>query len=255
MANLLQSGDASTARPADARVSAARLLSCVSVIVPIGPGESAWRGLLPSFSDLASDAELVLVAAQPAPPDFDRLLAGWGIVCNVRWIQSTPGRASQLNVGARLATREFAWFLHADCRFDRGALVRLESLLDVNGNALHYFDLAYEHDGPHLTWLNAWGAYFRSRLLGLPFGDQGFCLRRDTFYQLGSFDEAVPYGEDHLLVWAAHRSHVPVRSVSATITTSARKYATDGWPRTTARHFWRTWRQGLPQWIRLHWGR
>jgi hypothetical protein len=126
-----------------------------------------------------------------------------------------------------------------------GAAVR-----DAPG-ALHYFDLAFLGDGPRRCKLNALGARFRSRVLGMPFGDQGLCVRRDLFEALGGYDEAARYGEDHLLVWAARRAGVRLHPVGQRLRTSARKYGRQGWARTTARHLVLTLRQALPQALRL----
>ena len=37
----------------------------LAVVVPIGPGERAWRGLLPALADLPRGARVVLVASRP----------------------------------------------------------------------------------------------------------------------------------------------------------------------------------------------
>jgi hypothetical protein len=95
----------------------------------------------------------------------------------------------------------------------------------------------------------------RSRFLGLPFGDQGFCLSREHFQQIGRFDEHASYGEDHLLVWSARRQGILIRSVGASIATSARKYQAHGWLRMTLRNAWLTWRQAIPEWWKWVWSR
>lgn len=228
-----------------------KILAQVTILVPIGPGESSWRDLLTCFSPLALAAEVLLIATEPPPKDFDEFIAELRLCCQVQWIQTLAGRARQMNFGANLATREFVWFLHADSQATPEAIAALEKSLAERPNAMHYFDLAFQNDGPRLVQWNALGARFRSRILQLPFGDQGFCLRRTTFQQLGQFDETARYGEDHLLVWSAHRERIPLQRVNATLSTSARKYATNGWLRTTGQHFWRTWSQAISQCVKL----
>ena len=72
------------------------------------------------------------------------------------------------------------------------------------------------------------------------------------FATLGGYDERVSNGEDHLLVWAAHRARNPVLPVGADLWTSADNYAHHGWLATTARHLGLTLVQALPQaWLRL----
>jgi hypothetical protein len=160
-----------------------------------------------------------------------------------------------MNLGAEHARRSFLWFLHADSRISGSAVTSLQASIEMHPNAIHYFDLEFQSDGPRLASVNARGVRFRSRCLGLPFGDQGLCLSRELFSRLGRFDEEVMYGEDHLLIWSAHRERVPIQPIGTAIATSARKYATNGWLATTALHTWRTWRQAIPEFAKLVWAR
>jgi len=231
------------------------LLSRVSIIIPVGPDDASWQSLLGDLVDVSPEAEVLIVAAYAKPTDIDPLLTQGRPQCEAHWITTAAGRAHQMNLGAKLASRPFLWFLHADSRIGGDALAALERSLETHPHALHYFDLAFQDDGPRLVRLNALGARLRSRYLGLPFGDQGLCMSRDTFQRLGGFDEDVNYGEDHLLIWAAHRHRVPLHCVGALITTSARKYGANGWLATTLVHGRRTLRQAIPQFIRLLWNR
>lgn len=223
------------------------MLVGVSVVVPIGRGDEAWRGLLPSFSRMARESEVWLVATESPPLDLGELIEKSQLRCSVTWIASAPGRARQMNQGAECARGDFLWFLHADSRLGVGGFVALQKSLAAEPRALHFFDLEFGGDGPRLARWNAWGANLRSRWLGLPFGDQGFCVCRTLFNELSGYDEQAPYGEDHLFVWAARRAGVPIRRVGATLRTSARKYAAGGWFVTTSKHLGRTWWQAWPQ--------
>jgi len=231
------------------------LLSQVSIIIPIGPDEQAWPLLLHDLAELGNEAELLIVGTRERPEELDKLLAASSLGRRARWISATAGRARQLNAGAEQSARPFLWYLHADCRVTPDALHALDRSLALHPNALHYFDLQFQDDGPRLTRLNALGARIRSRWFGMPFGDQGFCLSGDVFQRLGGFDEAARFGEDHLLVWAAHRLGVPLRRVDAAIATSARKYRENGWLATTLVHGWRTWRQAAAAIAKLLWSR
>jgi hypothetical protein len=232
-----------------------RLLSDVSIVIPVAPDDEAWRLLIGDLIEAGTDAELLLVGAGKQPSDFGEMLARRGALRSIHWLTTTAGRAHQMNYGATHSTRAFVWFLHADSRIRIDALLALQKSLETHPHALHYFDLAFQDDGPRLVRLNALGVRVRSRYLGLPFGDQGLCMSRDTFERLAGFDETTAYGEDHLLVWAAHGHRVPLQRVGAFITTSARKYRTKGWLSTTLVHGWRTWRQAIPQFVRLLWNR
>ncbi|HET6604450.1 MAG TPA: glycosyltransferase [Xanthomonadaceae bacterium] len=210
------------------------VLDALSVIVPIGPAETAHEGLLVQLRELPPGCERILVPALGAiaplhAPD-----------CLVS--PAPRGRARQLNHGAGLATRHWLWFLHADSRFVPDTLPALRRFVSRSPPALGYFELRFV-DGPAATRINQAGAWLRSHLLGLPFGDQGLVLPRALFERIGPFDETVDRGEDHLLVWDAHFAGVPVRPVGAPLHSSARRYAEHGWLRTTARHLLLTLRQ------------
>lgn len=209
----------------------------LSIVIPVGPGDDAWRGLLTDLAALPANCEVIVAAteADPAPADLPPLAAG------LRWLTAPRGRARQLNAGARAARHPRLCFLHADSRLPPASLARLLSA-DLD-HALAYFDLRFLPGGPAMMWLNALGARLRSRWLGLPFGDQGFALRRAVFEQLGGFEETQERGEDHAFVWTARRAGVRLLPLRASIHTSARRYAEFGWWRTTCHHLGLTWRQ------------
>jgi hypothetical protein len=205
----------------------------LSVIVPVGPGEPAWRGLLGDLAVLDRGAEIILVAiAGAAPAEFDA--HEYGLRVPARWLEAPAGRARQQNAGAAAARGETLWFLHADSRLPAASVAKAMGF--AGRPALGYFDLRFRDDGPQLAQLNALGAWIRSHWLGLPFGDQGLILPRRTFHALGGFDESLSAGEDHALVWAARRARIPLAPLRAPLQTSARRYAEHGWLRTTLRH-------------------
>lgn len=247
-------------RPAAAELSAAEKRTNVgrerprlSVIVPVGPGERAWPLLLTDLArQLPAESEVLLAAVGEEPADLRAVAPAFG--ASPRWLVTRPGRASQMNDAARIALGEFLWFLHADTRLPPAAFAALSARLAGSPDGLHYFGLRFA-DGPRLLRLNELGVALRCGLFGLPFGDQGFCLRRETFDRLGGFDESAPYGEDHLLVWSAKRHRVPLRRVPASAITSGRKYAEHGWARTTGRHVQLTIRQAAAEASRMIVGR
>jgi hypothetical protein len=189
----------------------------VTVIVPMGPSEPEPVALLARL-----------------PAGIEVILARGG------------SRASSMNRAAQAAGGRFLWFVHADTGLGPDAVRSLMKALERNPGALHFFDIRF--DGGRMMRLTDLGVRFRSRRLGLPFGDQALCLPADAFAALGGYPEDASYGEDHLLVWRAHRAAVPVLPVGATVTTSARKYKRHGWGRTTLVHLWLTLRQAWPEW-------
>ncbi len=231
-----------------------RAVAPQSVIVPVGPGDTAWQDLLPQLAPLPAGSEVVLVAARKADIPRAGKARTHAPPVATRWLPAARGRASQLNAGARAARHSRLWFLHADSRLAADSLPALARASARHPDALGCFDLRFLDDGPPLMWLNALGACVRSRVLGLPFGDQGFFLARAQLERLGGFDERLACGEDHALVWAARRAGVPLVHAGAPLYTSARKYAEQGWLNTTVLHVWLTAQQALAEMLRWRGG-
>lgn len=226
------------------------MLQKLAVIIPVAPGDRAWVDLVADLKRLPLDAEILF--AGPLPIDALRpLFEDLASDRNVRWLQAAQGRGCQLNAGVKATHKPYLWFLHADSRFNQPALAALERSLKLQPTALHYFNLRFLDDGPALTKVNAIGVWLRSHLFGLPFGDQGFCLRRSLFERLNGFREDAPYGEDHLLVWQARFQGIPLCCTGKTLQTSARKYRDYGWWPTTLNHLILTTKQAFPEWSRL----
>ncbi len=225
----------------------------LSVIIPLAPGEGAWRNLLRQLAPVAAgDGEILLAAVEPQPADFEGFLISTGIGgAKVKWLVSPRGRARQMNLAALHSRRAFLWFVHADSRLDKNTLTVLQRVLADPDPVLWYFRLRFLADGPAMVWFNAWGAWLRSRFGGMPFGDQGFMIQRRLFFEVGAFDPSAPYGEDHLLAWAVREHGHPVRWIGGSLFTSARKYRQKGWLRTTALHVILTLKQAVPCYIRL----
>ncbi|MBS0382066.1 MAG: glycosyltransferase [Proteobacteria bacterium] len=209
-------------------------------MIPVGHGDEHWRGLLPCLAPLAV-REIVMVFA------VDELHAKRQLQVadpRVHLAFAPRGRAQQLNAGAAQTQARWIWFVHADSVPTERTLAALAQFIDVaDERDLGYFDLRFLGDGPALMAINRGGAWIRSRWLGLPFGDQGYVVSRRLFERLQGFDASLPCGEDHEFIWRARACGARIRAVGAPLYTSARKYAAQGWLRTTVAHLHGTWTQ------------
>ena len=220
----------------------------LSVIMPMGPEESGLGRLVADLLLLPIETEILLVyCTQSSGLQQLPLPDGLTRRPNLRWLHAPAGRASQLNAGAGAARGQHLWFVHVDSGFTPWVVSELFAAIVQRPDALHFFRLAFSPDGAGPTSLNALGANWRSGCLGVPFGDQGFCLPVELFKGLGGYDETARYGEDHLLVWQARRAGVKLDFCRAIITTSARKYRKRGWASLTLRYQWLWLKQALPQ--------
>lgn len=218
----------------------------LSIIIPLAPRETRVPGLLDQLRHLPADTEIILAGvAGDTQPLQRRLQCG---ALRLRRSTSAAGRARQMNAAARQAHGHWLWFLHADSRVFPETLAALDRFLAQRRQALGYFDLRFDDDGPPLTWLNARAANLRSRWLGMPFGDQGFVILRTVFERLGGYDETLNRGEDHAFVWRARAAGVALARIPAPLATSARRYAEQGWLRLSAAHLARTAAQAWSGW-------
>jgi hypothetical protein len=203
-------------------------------VIPVGPNDLAWKWLLPSLLAQKAEFEIIMSACQPQP--VDSLLADKRIF----WLVGEPGRARQLNRGAERAGGQFLWFLHADSEVTPAVWAELTAFIAQDCEALGYFQLGFANDGPLLTRLNARLANWRSAWLGLPFGDQGFVLKKNRFDRLGGFDEWVSLGEDLDFVVRARAMGMHLQGLDAVLRSSARRYQQYGWLTTSLRHIYLT---------------
>lgn len=219
----------------------------VSIIVPVADGDKEWLSLALDLTIVPADWEILFCGPEPVTRLEQQALSYLRRYADVRWIPSDRSRAGKLNLGGERAGGKVLWFVHADSRVDHRCFAAIEQRLPVMANTLLFFRLAFLKDGPNLTRINQFGAWFRSEILRLPFGDQGLCLDRSLWLKLGGFPENVPYGEDHLFVWRAHQAGIAVRPLAAKLYSSARKYRDQGWRQTTGRHLAITYHQALPE--------
>jgi hypothetical protein len=196
----------------------------LTVVIPVAPDDLAWTALL---AQLPQGWSIVVSAATPRPSS---------LAASIRWHHGKPGRGRQLNAGAALAESHWLWFLHADSRLDSAACKGVTAWCAQRKNGLGYLDLEFLGDGPALTRLNALGANLRSRLFGLPYGDQGLCISAAEFWRLGGFREDLERGEDLDFVVRARSAGLPAGRMPGRIQTSARRYREHGWLRTTWQH-------------------
>jgi rSAM/selenodomain-associated transferase 2 len=201
----------------------------ISVVVPVLHDTPALAKLLATARD-ARD-EWLVVNGDPADTSLGPLRAAHQ---DVTWLESRPGRGTQLGVGAARARGRWVLLLHADTHLAGDWRREVTQAASAASKAWGCFRLRI--DTP------AWQARLielvvrgRVRLFRLPYGDQALFVRRETLKAVGGVP-AHPLMEDVALARRLGRLGPPFRSPVSAVT-SARRWEREGWWRRTARNW------------------
>ena len=150
-----------------------------------------------------------------------------------RLVEASPGRARQMNAGARLARGDVLLFLHADAIVPPGfgAAIVAACSASIGGR----FDVELDARGAIFRVIE-WTINLRSRWSGLFTGDQGLFVRRDFFEALGGYPDQ-PLLED-LALSKAMKRRGRIAALRARLRTSARRWQRHGPLRTVALMWW-----------------
>lgn len=184
-----------------------------SFVIPVLNEAQGLRTLLPHLRARFPAAELLLVdggsedgSVAAAMPRCDRLLL------------SPPGRATQMNLGARAARGDYLLFLHADTvpQFDEKALAAWFATRPQWG----FCRVRLSGRTPALRLIE-WAMNLRSRLTRIATGDQLLMVRRDTFLAGGAFAD-IPLMEDVEVCKRLRAACAPVPFAGSVLTSSRR---------------------------------
>jgi len=169
-----------------------------------------------------------------------------------RVIDSSPGRARQLQAGVEASASEAVVLLHADTLLPAGWSDAVRAALAepaVVGGAFSFAFAAPPQ--PSSPWIRArlrfvaWGVRLRLRFWQLPYGDQALFARRASLAEVGGVPQ-VAMMEDLDLV-AALRARGQLRILPEAVATSPRRYLSGGVLRTMLRNWvaLSAWRLGV----------
>jgi rSAM/selenodomain-associated transferase 2 len=191
----------------------------ISIIVPVLNEADHIVGLLSSLSALRTAGHEIL-AVDGGSTDRTSLLAR--PLCD-RVITSPKGRALQMNAGARQATGDMFWFLHADSRLSPETLKAMPALLKEHGWGRFEVCLSGSQWGyrviEHMMNL-------RSRITGIATGDQAIFVDRNLFWSVGGYPE-IPLMEDIALSKRLRKKMRPA-IIEHPLHTSSRRWEKNG---------------------------
>jgi rSAM/selenodomain-associated transferase 2 len=195
----------------------------ISVIIPVFHEGEKINEILDSIKSVAADTlyEAIVV-------DGD---SSGGTIANifdprVLTLTAPRGRALQMNAGAARACGDILLFLHADTLLPPKALPKIIEALS-NGRFIGgAFDLEIQN---HRWIFRAIGraASWKHRLTRVPYGDQAIFMLRRYFENIGGY-AGIPLMEDVELMRRAKRHGGHIIILPDAVTTSSRKWETDG---------------------------
>ncbi|MEZ0329100.1 MAG: TIGR04283 family arsenosugar biosynthesis glycosyltransferase [Dissulfuribacterales bacterium] len=193
--------------------------------------------IIPAFNEEIYIAKSIASALANSPLEVLVIDGGSGdhtveisMAMGARVIKSQGrSRAIQMNLGARSARGDVFLFLHADTILPQHYTDAVFQAI-TSGKYWGFFDFGLDNLCIRFRLLEL-GVAFRSRILGLSYGDQGMFVTREFFERLGGFDETAAM-EDLDFLLRARRISKPCL-MRKKIMTSARRWEKDGFWRVT----------------------
>lgn len=146
-------------------------------------------------------------------------------------IKTAPSRGGQLGQGGAAAQGDWILFLHADTVLEPGWSDAV--IAHIRTRKAGYFRLRFDSQSRAARIVAGW-ANIRSRLLGLPFGDQGLLVPNTLYKRIGGYPD-IPLMEDVVI---ARRLRQNLRVLDGVACTLADRYLNEGWLRRGGRNIW-----------------
>ena len=215
------------------------MLKTVSIIIPILNEADNLPHLFANINQLtptpqqvllvdggSTDNSILVIKALINNSSINKLsMINWQI------IESTAGRATQMNAGSAQATGDILLFLHADTRLPVTAIDDISLAMKKADNNYQWGRFNVRLDSRQLTlWLVARMINMRSRLTGIATGDQAIFISSDFFKKIGGYPNQ-PLMEDIELCKHLKAIAKPI-CLSSRVITSARRWQQHGTWRT-----------------------
>ncbi len=188
----------------------------ISIVIPVINEAGQVKSLISQIESAESGYIKEIIVVDGGSTDRTVEIAS---EAGARVVRSARGRAVQMNSGAKKATGDLLYFLHADTRpppgFDREIIRSYQS-----GYGYGCFRLEFDWKHP---LLRLYSFFTRFRTIWFRFGDQSLFVEKELFARAGGFDENLIVMEDQKIFRDLHEFTEYYLSESSVVT-SARRY-------------------------------
>jgi rSAM/selenodomain-associated transferase 2 len=197
----------------------------VSVVIPVLDDLEPLTNALEAFQFADSRPDEIIIIDGSRDSDCASLALRHHCI----YLRTKPGRGFQLHAGARCASGDIIWFLHADTHPPDSAIALIRHQIAA-GAVGGYFRFRFTGEQTWYKRMLAWLINVRTRF-GVPYGDQGLFIRKSIYAETGGFPDA-PLFEEVSLVKAARKGGRFIE-IDQSIGVSPRRWERDGWMRRT----------------------
>lgn len=195
----------------------------IAVVMPILNERAALPAAVEMLLQLPVDETIVVDGGSN---DGSReLLGSYPLIL----LDSTAGRASQMNAGAAICKSDIVLFIHVDTVLNSSHITALKSHMKHSKDVGGRFDVRLSGKNP-LFRIIEWAMNIRSRLTRISTGDQCIFVRRTIFEQIGGFPDQ-PLMEDIGFSRCLKKSG-KIICLKERVTTSSRRWEQKGILRT-----------------------
>lgn len=192
--------------------------SVISVIIPT----LNEARLLKETIENIKDAEAVEVIVVDGGSKDETLSIAGDLADQV--FSSTPSRGEQMDIGAERATGGILLFLHADTHLPMGWESKIRDAIK-SGKTGGAFNLSVSSPDKYL-WFVTLAANFRSKILGITYGDQAIFAKKAAFFNAGGFKRLALFEDIDL--WRRLKKCGPLVILRDAVCTSHRKWKIEG---------------------------
>lgn len=194
----------------------------LSIVIPTLDEADCLEGTLKAVAEGSVNKEVIV--ADGGSSDATRDI---GERLGARIVEAPRGRGSQLAAGAATARGGWLLFVHADTVLAKGWAEAAAYFIAEPGNVRQaaVFRLGLDDANPAARFLERLVCW-RTRVLGLPYGDQGLLISRVFYDELGGFRDMELMEDVDMIRRIGRRRFAELDAVAVT---SAQRYREEGY--------------------------